>query len=288
LADAPDVGAAKFFPLNSALTSCDCRDSVIDRLLGLSRDLKPNDEEPPTRKLITLLALAMLPAFMAVPLHAEGAKPFADSKEINLLMLLPSPPANDSVTTKAELGEVLTLQVTRTPDMEARAVADATENIWRFAEVINNPKFTAAALPKFTAFFDRVVETEGDVVDPAKDVWKRPRPHLYSDLVRPVVPISKSGAYPSGHATVGTLMAIVLSNMLPEKRAQIMTRAWEYGHNRLVGGIHFASDIEMGRIAGTVIAQTISTHPDFKTEFEAAKAELRGVLGMDALVAKGG
>jgi acid phosphatase (class A) len=47
-----------------------------------------------------------------------------------------------------------------------------------------------------------------------------------------------------------------------------------------VGGIHYASDIEAGRIAGTVIAQTITTHDDYKTEYEAAKAELRTVLGL--------
>ena len=119
------------------------------------------------------------------------------------------------------------------------------------------------------------------VVDPAKDVWKRQRPHLFSDLVRPVVPLSKSGSYPSGHATVGTLMGVELSNMIPEKRAAIMARAWEFGHNRIVGGIHYASDIEMGRISGMVIAQTISTHADFKDELEAAKAELRAALGLN-------
>ncbi len=232
------------------------------------------------RKLVAVLAFVALTALAPAQLYAEGAKPYSDNKEINLLLLLPPPPANDSAQTKAELGEILTVQVTRTKEMEARAIADATENIWRFADAVNNPKFTAAALPKFAAFFDRVVVTEGAVVDPAKDVWKRPRPHLYSDLVKPVVPLSKSGAYPSGHATVGTLMGIELANMLPEKRAQIMARAWDYGHNRLVGGIHYASDIEMGRIAATVIAQTISTHPDFKSEFEAAKAELRAALGM--------
>jgi acid phosphatase (class A) len=213
-------------------------------------------------------------------LHAEDAKPFSDNKEIDLLLLLPPPAALDSAQMKAELGEVLTIQVTRTKEMEARAFADATQNVWRFADVIDSPKFNAASLPKFAAFFDRVVETEGAVVDPAKDVWKRPRPHLYSDLVKPVVPLSKSGSYPSGHATVGTLMGVELANMLPEKRAQIMARAWEYGHNRVVGGIHYQSDIEVGRISGMVIAQTISTHPDFKQEFEAAKAELRAALGM--------
>jgi acid phosphatase (class A) len=239
-----------------------------------------SNRENPMRKLMTALAFVALTAFAPVLLHAEDAKPFSDSKEINLLLLLPPPPALNSDQMKAELGEVLTVQVTRTKEMEARAVADATENIWRFADAVNNPKFTAAALPKFAAFFDRVVETEGSVVDPAKDVWKRPRPHLYSDLVKPVVALSRSGSYPSGHATVGALMGIELANMLPEKRAEIMARAWEFGHNRVVAGIHYASDIEMGRIAGTVIAQTISTHPDFKQEFEAAKAELRAALGL--------
>jgi acid phosphatase (class A) len=232
------------------------------------------------RKLMTVLAFVALTAFAPAFTYAGDAKPFSDSKEINLLQLLPPPPANDSVQTKAELGEILTIQVTRTKEMEARALADATENVWRFADVFDSPKFTAVALPKFAAFFDRVVETEGAVTDPAKAVWKRPRPHLYSDLVHPVVPLSKSGSYPSGHATVGTLMGIELANMLPEKRAQIMARAWEFGHNRVVGGIHYPSDIEMGRISGTVIAQTISTHPDFKAEFNAAKAELRAALGL--------
>jgi acid phosphatase (class A) len=232
------------------------------------------------RKLAAIFALLALTAFSPALLHAEDAKPFSDNKEVNLLLLLPPPPAPSSEQMKAELGQILTIQVTRTKAMEARAIADAKENIWRFADVVNNPKFTAEALPKVAAFFDRVIETEAAVVDPAKDVWKRPRPHLYSDLVKPVVPLSKSGSYPSGHATVGTLMGIELANMLPEKRAEIMARAWEFGQNRVVGGIHYPSDIEMGRISGTVIAQTISTHPDFKDEFEAAKAELRAALGM--------
>ena len=217
---------------------------------------------------------------VASPVFADDAKPFADAKKINLLNLLPPPPANDSAQMKAELGEILTIQVTRTPEMAARAVADAEENVWRFSDVIDNPKFTKENLPKFSAFFDRIVETEGAVVDPAKDVWKRPRPHLYSDLVKPIVPLSKSGSYPSGHTTLGTLMGIVLSNMVPEKRPVIMARAWEYGHNRVVGGIHYASDIEAGRIAGTVIAETIMTHDDYKSEYEGAKAELRAALGL--------
>jgi acid phosphatase (class A) len=222
----------------------------------------------------------ILTVALASPVLADDAKPFTDAKEVNLLVLLPPPPANDSAQMKAELGEILTIQVTRTPEMANRAIADAEENVWRFSDVIDNPKFAKENLPKFSAFFDRIVETEAAVVDPAKDVWKRPRPHLYSDLVKPIVPLSKSGSYPSGHTTLGTLMGVVLSDMVPEKRAAIMARAWEYGHNRVVGGIHYTSDIEAGRIGGIVVAQAISSHDDYKAEYEAAKTELRTALGL--------
>src|SRR3954465_3816441 len=210
---------------------------------------------------------------------AEDAKPFVTDKDIDLTMILSPPPANDSAQTKAELGEALTLQVTRTPEMEQRAIADDEENVWRFADVMG-PKFTAEALPKFSAFFDRVVATEGAVVDPAKDFWKRPRPHQLSDLVKPVVKLSSSGAWPSGHATVGTMMGIILSDMVPERRAEIMARAAEFAHNRVVGGIHYPSDVEMGKISGSVIAAVLLNRDDFKAEYDVARAELRGDLGM--------
>ena len=211
--------------------------------------------------------------------QAEDAKPFVTNRDVDLTMILPPPPANDSAQTKTELGEVLALQVTRTPEMVASAVADSEENVWRFANVMG-PNFTKDKLPKFSAFFDRVVETEGAVVDPAKDVWKRPRPHQLSDLVKPAVKLSSSGSWPSGHATVGTMMGIILADMVPEKRAEIMARAAEYAHNREVGGIHYASDVEMGKISGSVIAAVLLNRDDFKTEYDVAKAELRSDLGM--------
>lgn len=225
------------------------------------------------------LAAGLLLLVIGSAAQAEDAKPFVTNKDVDLTMILPPPPANDSAETKAELGEVLTLQVTRTPEMEARAVADAEENVWRFADVMG-PNFTAEKLPKFSAFFDRVVATEGAVVDPAKDVWKRPRPHRLSDLVKPAVKLSSSGSWPSGHATVGTMMGIILADMVPERRVEIMARAAEYAHNRVVGGIHYPSDVEMGKISGSVIAAVLLNRDDFKAEYEVARAELRSDLGM--------
>lgn len=75
-------------------------------------------------------------------------------------------------------------------------------------------------------------------------------------------------------------MGVVLSDMLPEKKQQIMARAWEFGQNRIVGGIHYPTDIEAGRISGTAIAQTIMQHEDYREEYAAAKTELRAALGL--------
>jgi acid phosphatase (class A) len=209
---------------------------------------------------------------LAAPAFAEDAKPFTDASVIDLITILAPPAAPDSPAIKAELGQVLMIQVTRTPEMEARAIADNEENVWAFANVMGNPKFKAEDLPKFAAFFDRVTETEGAVVDPAKKIWARPRPYMMSDLVKPLLEPKKSGAYPSGHATVGTLMGIILADMVPEKRAEIMARAQEFANNRVVAGMHVPSD--------SVIAAEIMGHDDFKAEYADAKTELRAALGL--------
>ena len=62
---------------------------------------------------------------------------------------------------------------------------------------------------------------------------------------------------------------------------RFIRRCVETGHSRLVVGIHYPSDIEMGRISGTAIAETIMHQDDFKAEFEPAKAELRAALGLN-------
>ena len=50
----------------------------------------------------------------------------------------------------------------------------------------------------------------------------------------------------------------------------------------MIGGIHFRSDIEAGRIAGSLIAEAIWSRPDFTAEYDAAKAELRAALGLNS------
>lgn len=232
----------------------------------------------------TVLALCWLTMGIGIA-RAEttgepAPKPYLDSAALDLTRLLPPPPLADSAETKSELGDLLVVQVTRTPEMVARAQADAIEEVWRFADVLG-PRFVPDTLPKTTALFERLVATDMAVVDPAKASFGRSRPSMVSDLVRPVVKPSTSGSWPSAHAALGTLMGLVLSEMLPEKRTTLMERARVYAENRIVAGAHFPSDVAMGRVSGTVIAAALFKDSAFATDYAAAKAELRTVLGVE-------
>lgn len=230
----------------------------------------------------SVLVLCLFTTSALTALHAqaaEEAQPFTTAQQVDLTHILP--PANDSAQTQRELREVLDMQQKRTPEMASQAKADAEENVWVYGNVMG-PKFNAKALPAVSAFFDRIVATEAAVVDPAKDFWKRPRPHMLDSRIEPIVKRSSSGSWPSGHTTLGTLMGITLANMVPEKRAAIMTRAWQYGDNRVVAGIHYPSDIEMGRIAGSVISQQLSQQQDFQQQYRQARDELRQALDLPA------
>ena len=115
---------------------------------------------------------------------------------------------------------------------------------------------------------------------PAKKGFGRPRPPVVNEQIKPLIKLSKSGAYPSGHTTNGTAIAIVLAKMLPEKKDEMMARAKDYAWSRIIVGVHYRSDLDAGYASGALMAQALMQNADFQKEFEPAKAELRKALGM--------
>jgi acid phosphatase (class A) len=89
-------------------------------------------------------------------------------------------------------------------------------------------------------------------------------------------------SYPSGHTTYGTLCAILLADMVPEKRAELFARGRDFGHSRLVVGAHYPSDVEAGRITGTVAATLLMQNAKFQHDFALARASLRRAMGLPA------
>ena len=58
-------------------------------------------------------------------------------------------------------------------------------------------------------------------------------------------------------------MAVILGTMVPEKRAALFARAADYGQSRIIVGVHYLTDIDAGRSAGTAIAALLLATPAF-------------------------
>lgn len=216
---------------------------------------------------------------LAAPARAAET-PWLTPADIDLTVLLPPPPEKGGAADRRDLEAVLAAQAAASPERIARAAADAAERIYVMFTSVLGPRFAPEALPKADPLFRRAEESEDAVVDPAKPFFGRVRPWLADARVKALVPSSKSGSWPSGHTTRVTMLAAVLTAMVPEKRAAIWERSFDYAESRVIGGMHYPSDLAAGRSAGTAMAAVLFAKPEFRADFPAAKAELRQVLAL--------
>ena len=227
------------------------------------------------RRGLVFLALVFLASNAAL---AEGFI-YLSPEKVALEKLLPPPPEPASVAQQRDMATVLEVQEKRTPEQVKRALADNELSIFRFQDVLG-PVFSAEHLPVTVQFFKRVHTDARLIINASKDAWHRPRPFLVSPEVQPLGEKPRTQwSYPSGTSIFGSVTAIILANMVPEKRAQLFARADEFGANRVVLGVHYPTDVEASRIAGTVIVAALMQDAAFTTEFQSARSELRRALG---------
>jgi acid phosphatase (class A) len=155
----------------------------------------------------------------------------------------------------------------------AQVSADAHRSIFVFTDVLGTG-FAAERVPLTTALFRNVGADTETLIAQAKVYFARPRPAGAAQT---------HGSYPSGHAAFASCAAILLGQMVPEKRLPIFARASVFAESRIVAGVHYPSDVEAGWISGTVIAAALLREPRFVKDFSTAKAEVRRALGLPDL-----
>ena len=71
-------------------------------------------------------------------------------------------------------------------------------------------------------------------------------------------------SFPSGHTTYGTMESLVLALLVPERYGQEITRAAEYGNNRIILGAHYTMDVLAGRtLAMYDLAHLLANDPAY-------------------------
>ncbi len=205
---------------------------------------------------------------------------YVDPSVLNLSHLILPAPGQDSETTRKELADLHQIELTRTPTQIAAAQADdREEDIFVFANVIG-PKFTMADLPLTAALSAHVHNDEAVMGGPLKAHYKRPRPFLFDATLHPVCRIDNDTAYPSGHSLSGYLLAFTMAEIVPEKTREILLRADDYAHNRLVCGVHYQSDVEASRRGAYIMFGFMMATPRFREDLAAARSETRTRLGL--------
>jgi acid phosphatase (class A) len=217
--------------------------------------------------------------------NSSHASFYIDPLPLHLNLILSPPPARDSATAAAELAELHRIEARRTPAQITQAQSDDHEEDIFVFEAVMGPGFTAAALPITASLSDRVRKEESAAGGPLKKLYHRPRPYQIDSTLHPVCPVSpEPTSYPSGHSLSGYLLAFTLVQLVPEKRQQILDRADEYVHNRLICGVHYASDIEASRRIAYAVFGSMVASPDFQRDLAAAREETRRKLGLSLAV----
>jgi acid phosphatase (class A) len=216
--------------------------------------------------LTLLFALgACTPAVIKLPLPGEGGVYYLDPIQ-GQFPLFPPPPRPDSDTDQADLKVLREWQAKRTAAECSRARAEARGDFGSLFE--NVSPFSKPLPPEVAAFFKRVHGDLDYAVGAVKGRYQRPRPFLRGQGLEPCIVIIGGYAYPSGHAANARLFALILSELVPERRAEFMARADEAALDRIIGGVHYPSDIEAGKRLGEAIYAEIRKNPAFRRDEE--------------------
>ncbi|AZK48990.1 acid phosphatase [Paenibacillus lentus] len=122
--------------------------------------------------------------------------------------------------------------------------------------------------------------------NPSKSFYNYARPFRWSDEVA-VLPTlipaqnsdpSNDGGYPSGHTNAAYLTAFAMAYAVPERYQELLTRASELGHNRIVAGMHSPFDVMGGRVMATALAAAILNDPANRDLKKAAYEEAHNIL----------
>jgi len=225
-----------------------------------------------------VLPVAFLLLLVGVELGV--ADPSCPDPAVPVAALLMPPPKHDSAQTRAELQELLRLQALRTSQQVEHVREDDHRTVERFLGGMNIKigQLSESAIH----FFDCIGCAVEKYVRDAKTAFMRTRPYrMHDNKLHTLKKLSDrdSTSYPSGHATYGTVVGLILVEMLPEKKEEIYRRIQDYGYSRLISGAHFRSDVYAGNVAGAAIAASLLSQETFRDQFKQVKAEVRQAVG---------
>ncbi|RIV21144.1 phosphatase PAP2 family protein [Fibrisoma montanum] len=215
-------------------------------------------------------------------------------QSFNSELRLPTPPANSSARTRAELDYLLRVQQYRKPEEieEAKVLAevyyipmltDTTHPHYR-ANIpslfyVGSPTgnwFNAQNLPTLTKLLQRVHQDASHTYYSLKYQYNRPRPYQLESRLQPMEQAT-SPSYPSSHGAAAYVNAYLFSELEPQLAPLYLTKAFQVTHSREILGVDYPSDGEGARIWARRFVNYLLGNPTFQKDWKVARAEWKQV-----------
>ena len=233
---------------------------------------------------LCVAALSAEPPPAPSPASRLGASYLGPGKLPDSVALLAPPPAEGSKQWKRDKqGEAKALKLHGTARWDL-ATADAD---------LFTPKATGAmscaagfvisneTTPKLDALLRKAAPDLGLSAYGAKQKYMRARPFMGNGkpMCTPEMDatLRKDGSYPSGHAAIGYGWGLILADIIPSRKKQLLARGRAFADSRRVCNVHFLSDIEGGEKLAVAVVALLAKDAAYQADVEAAKAEVKAI-----------
>lgn len=160
------------------------------------------------------------------------------------------------------------------------AAEDAVHTLEYFAKIYSEPfgvEISQENTPEIYSLLEHLLATTRLCNQKSKARLMRVRPFVQFHEPTPVPEdeerLSTNSSYPSGHATMGWAIALVLSEINPNRQDEIITRGYEYGESRVIVGFHYQSDVDAARIITSTLVNRLHDKEEFVAQLKKAKEE---------------
>lgn len=198
---------------------------------------------------------------------------------LDSLAILPPPPTFDSLLfqhDRAKYEEGMTL---RNTERGAEAVLDAqSSKVPESLSAAFGCSIDKVTTPEIYALIQHLRGELGDMsTRTAKQKYFRVRPFVlyntHTCYPKDEERLRENGSYPSGHSARGWAVALILSEINPQRKEIILKRGFEMGQSRVICGYHWQSDVDAGRLVGSAAVALLHTNSVFLDQLNKAKNE---------------
>jgi acid phosphatase (class A) len=226
---------------------------------------------------IVIAALAASPVFAQ-----DSGSGYLGNLSLELAAVIPPPPTPgspaddaDKATYKASLTAVGTDQWT----LATKDIVEGPGIVGRMQCAIGRA-LTPEANPRTMKLLGKSQHDLTLLLIQLKQHYDRPRPYatdaVEAPLCETVAPERRTQgrSYPSGHAAAAMLDGYVLASLLPDRAAAILTRARQYGDERVVCRVHNPTDVKASQLLASILFSRLQSDPKYQLDWKMARKEL--------------